>query len=323
MPSVAALELPFDVWLLTRRGALVQVRLSGDPRDARRTYLSVPDGAGEVPAGVWSTSRTTVLEGADDDWVVAVELEPEADAAPVRRDIVRDDDAYRERDLLLALRREALEGDEVPAREGDEAVNPYGTWALGDAGAAVRIEVAEGEAGTIWVEALTRYGAGVLPWPCTAEVLDEEPPATVRLYAFGDAARDEGLWRIGSRAEVEAVAGAPLPDFDPGQWMRWLTPVDGGDPVSFGGFWFPGPRTIELTPVMPEEPAWANGRVLTIPMPRPGVAFESEREVTVSAKPHAELRSSSAKVRKRPPVPIGRFVLHEEGWMPEGWSALG
>ena len=63
--------------------------------------------------------------------------------------------------------------------------------------------------------------------------------------------------------------------------------------------------------------------MLTIPRERPDQDFAASRDVTVYGKPFKELRSSVAKIQKRPATPIGRFVLEAEGFMPERWSLLG
>lgn len=340
---VGDLSFPHVGYLESRRGPIVEIRLSNHPMGQRRTYLRVPEGAGEIPAGVYSTLVKQVVDSdAEIGWLIAVDLELESPAAPVREDATLDDEwESGEQDLLIASDAEAFLPQEPPLeREGDQPVNPFGLWALDEGGAALRVEVELDEGGeTLWIEPSTAYAKSLHPWHYEAEPVEgldaavaaiEAGDAVVQLRllaprAFGDHAEAVPYerWRVGSRRAVEQAAPAELPEFDPGVWMRWLTPVDGGDPVAFGGFMFPDGRAIELQPVMPVEPEWATGRVLTIPMPRPGIEFEDRREVTVYGKPFKELRSSVPKIQKRPPTPLGRFVLEAEGYMPPGWSALG
>ncbi|SDS20439.1 hypothetical protein SAMN04489719_1782 [Agrococcus carbonis] len=337
--TVGELDFPLHGFLETRRGPIVEIGLSNAPARLARTYVLVPEGAGELPAGVYSTAIKQVVDLDDrGGWLIEAELEPESRSAAVRADTTLDDEwEADERDLFLASSIDLLPEEQAPLeREGAQPVNPFGLWALDEAGAAFRVEVElDDETGGAVVEAATRYGKSLHPFVYGATradtlVIEEQllagPDALLdlQLYAFdGDEDRPYERWHVGSRRAIESVAASPLPDFDPGQWMRWLTPVDGGAPVAFGGFLLPEGRTIELQPVMPVEPEWAAGRVLTIAMPRPGVAHQDAREVTVYAKPFKELRSSTAKVQKRPPTAIGRFVLEAEGYMPEGWSALG
>ena len=338
--TIGQLEFPASGFMETRRGPIVEVALSGAPTRPERTYIRVPKGAGEIPAGVYSTTAKAVV---DDDpeagWFVTVMLEPEPVGSAVRADDTLDDDWGDERDLQIAERRDTFEPEEwTPQTEGDQPVNPFGFWALDEAGHAFLIDFDAGDdddAPTI--EALSRYGKSLHPWQYAVEPSGPEPDdASLEAVAAGDATLEWQLhrydgsdlvayqrWRVGRRRAIEAEAPHPLPEFDPGQWMRWLTPLEGGAAVAFGGFYFPEKRSIELQPVMPAEPEWARGRVLTIPRERPGQEYEGRREVTVYGKPHAELRSSVAKIRKRPPVPLGRFALQPEGFMPSGWSALG
>ncbi len=337
--TVGELDFPLHGYLETRRGPVVEIALSNAPTRLARTYVLVPDGAGEIPAGIYSTGVKQVVELLDDgDWLVEVDLEPEAKDAEVRVDATLDDEwESDDRDLLIASARDLLpEEPSPPQREGEQPVNPFGLWALDEQGAALRVEVElDEESGGLVVEAASRFGKALHPWAygaVRADTLAIEPHALespdalldVQLYAFdGTEDRPYERWRIGTRRAIEAASPQPLPDFDPGAWMRWLTPVDGGDPVAFGGFLAPSKREVELEPVMPVEPDWAAGRVLTIPRERPDQAFGDRREVTVYGKPFKELRSSVAKVQKRPPTPIGRFVLEPEGYMPPGWSLLG
>lgn len=340
---VGDLALPHVGYLESRRGPIVEIRLSNHPMGQRRTYVRVPEGAGEIPAGVYSTLVKQVVDSDPElGWLVAVDLELESPDAPVRDDATLDDEwDSGEQDLLIASDAEAFLPQEPPLeREGSQPVNPFGLWALDEGGAAFRVEVELDQSGAaLWIEASTAFGKSLHPWHYAAEPLGDLDDVAAAIEAgeaahelqllspgaFGDEAEPAPYerWRVGSRRAIERTAPAELPDFDPGQWMRWLTPVDGGDPIAFGGFFFPGDREIELQPVMPIEPDWAAGRVLTVPMPRPGVEFEAAREVTVYGKPFKELRSSAPKIQKRPPTPLGRFVLEAEGYMPPGWSALG
>ncbi|ROR65919.1 hypothetical protein [Agrococcus jenensis] len=337
--TVGELDFPFHGFLESRRGPIVEIALSNSPGGLARTYVLVPEGAGELPPGIYSTMLKQVVDLDErGGWMVEVDLEPEPRGAEVRLDTTLDDEwESDERDLLIASHAERFQPQEPPAeREGDQPVNPYGLWALDESGSAFRVEVErDEESGGLLIEAATRFGKALHPWAygaVRADTLEIEEHALegddalldLQLYvADGDDDREYERWLVGTRRALEARAASPLPEFDPGQWMRWLTPVDGGAPVAFGGFLFPEKREIELQPVMPKEPAWATGRLLTIPRERPDQAFEGSREVTVYGKPFKELRSSVAKVRKRPATPIGRFVLQAEGYMPERWSLLG
>lgn len=337
--TVGELDFPLHGFLETRRGPIVEIALSNAPTRLARTYVLVPEGAGEIPAGVYSTAVKQVVDlGPDGEWLVELDLEPEAPAAEVRADATLDDEwESDERDLLIASSVDLLpEPQSAPEREGEQPVNPFGLWALDEAGRALRVEAElDEETGGLVLEAATRFGKALHPWAygaVRADTLAIEPHALeapdalldLQLYAF-DGAEDRAYerWHVGTRRAIETASTHPLPDFDPGAWMRWLTPVDGSDPVAFGGFLSPGKLEIELEPVMPQEPAWAAGRVLTIPRERPGQEYADSREVTVYGKPFKELRSSVAKIQKRPPTPIGRFVLEAEGMMPSGWSQLG
>jgi hypothetical protein len=336
---VGDLAFPHVGYLESRRGPIVEIRLSNHPMGQRRTYLRVPDGAGEIPAGVYSTLVKAVLDSDPElGWLIALDLERESEGVPVREDATLDDEwDAGEEELLIASDREAFLPQLPPLeREGGQPVNPFGLWAVDEGGAAFRIDVElDEELGGTTVQPATRYGRSLHPWWYGAitvegtEVAQEDFDAGAAVLQWqlyepdGYPDRPYETWRIGHRRAIEAAATHPLPEFDPGEWMRWLTPVDGGDPIAFGGFSFPGDREIELQPVMPIEPEWAAGRVLTIPMPRPGVEFEARREVTVYGKPFKELRSAASKIQKRPPTPLGRFVLEPEGYMPPGWSALG
>jgi hypothetical protein len=337
--TVGELDFPFHGFLESRRGPIVEIGLSNPPTQLARTYVLVPEGAGEIPPGIYSTMVKQVVDLDEGGvWMVEVDLEGETRTAEVRADATLDDEwESDERDLLIASHAEFFQPQAPPAeREGGQPVNPYGLWALDAQGEAFRVEVErDEESGGLIVEPATRFGKALHPWAygaVRADTLEIEPDALERddalldlqlFVADGDDDREYERWLVGTRRALEARAPHPLPDFDPGQWMRWLTPVDGGDPVAFGGFLSPANRVIELEPVMPHEPEWAAGRVLTIPRERPDQEFEGRREVTVYGKPFKELRSSVAKVKKRPPTPIGRFVLEPEGFMPEGWSALG
>lgn len=337
--TVGELDFPFHGFLETRRGPIVEIALSNPPTQLARTYLLVPEGAGEIPPGTYSTLVKQVVDLDErGSWIVEVDLEPESRGAEVRADTTLDDEwESDERDLLIASHAEYFQPQPPPAeREGDQPVNPFGLWALDAAGRAFRVEAERDEkAGGLVIEAATRFGKALHPWAygaVRADTLEIEPHALegpdalldLQLYvADGDDDREHERWLVGTRRALEAQAPHPLPEFDPGQWMRWLTPVDGGDPVAFGGFLSPEKREIALEPVMPQEPEWAAGRVLTIPRERPDQEYAGSREVTVYGKPFKELRSSVAKVKKRPATPIGRFVLQPEGWMPERWSSLG
>jgi len=332
-------DFPCDGFLETRRGPTVEVARSNPPTGHARTYVLVPEGAGELPPGVYSTLVKQVVDlDEHDGWLVELDLEPEPRDAEVRADTTLDDEwESDDRDLLIASHADFFQPQEPPAeREGGHPVNPFGLWALDAQGRAFRVEAErDEESGGLLVEAATRFGKALHPWAhgaVRADTLEIEPDVLERddvlldlqLYvADGDDDREYERWLVGTRRALEARATRPLPEFDPGRWMRWLTPVGGGEPVAFGGFLFPEKREIELQPVMPEEPDWAAGRVLTIPRERPDQPFEGSREVTVYGKPFKELRSSVAKIQKRPPTPIGRFVLEPEGYMPEGWSSLG
>ncbi|GAA1422301.1 hypothetical protein [Agrococcus citreus] len=337
--TVGELDFPFHGFLETRRGPIVEIALSNPPTGLARTYVLVPEGSGELPPGIYSTLVKQVVDlderGA---WIVEIDVEPEPRSAEVRRDTTLDDEwESDERDLLIASHAELFQPQAPPAtREGEQPVNPYGLWALDAQGSAFRVEAErDEESGGLVLEAATRFGKALHPWvygAFRADSLEIEPHVLERDDALldlqlyvpdGDDDREYERWLVGTRRAIEARSPRPLPDFDPGQWMRWLTPVDGRDPVAFGGFLFPEKREIELQPVMPNEPAWAAGRVLTIPRERPDQEFEGSREVTVYGKPFKELRSSVAKIQKRPATPIGRFVLQPEGYMPEGWSSLG
>lgn len=337
--TVGELDFPFHGFLETRRGPIVEIAMSNPPTGLTRTYVLVPEGAGELPPGIYSTLVKQVVDLDErGGWMVEIDLEPEPRDGEVRADTTLDDEwESDERDLLIASHAESFQPQEPPAtREGDQPVNPYGLWALDAQGSAFRVEAErDEESGGLVIEAATRFGKALHPWvygAVRADSLEIEPHALegddalldLQLYvAEDDDDREYERWLVGTRRAIEARARRPLPDFDPGQWMRWLTPVDGGDPVAFGGFLFPEKREIELQPVMPNEPGWAAGRVLTIPRERPDQEFEGSREVTVYGKPFKELRSSVVKIQKRPATPIGRFVLHAEGYMPEGWSSLG
>ncbi|MCH1884067.1 hypothetical protein [Agrococcus sp. ARC_14] len=336
--TVGELDFPIHGFLETRRGPIVEIALSNAPTRMARTYLLVPDGAGEIPPGVYSTAVKQVVDlDEEHGWVVEIDLEPEAKAAEVRADTTLDDDwESDERDLLIASTPDRFLQDSPAEREGDQPVNPFGLWAIDEQGIPLRVEAElDEESGGLVVEAATRFGKALHPWSygaVRADSLEIEQHALdsddalldLQLYTF-DGAEDRPYqrWHVGTRRAVEGVATHPLPEFDPGEWMRWLTPVEGGDPVAFGGFLAPEGSTIALEPVMPQEPAWAAGRVLTIARERPDQAFEGSREVTVYGKPFKELRSSAAKLRKRAATPIGRFMLEAEGFMPEGWSRLG
>ncbi|WP_306232930.1 hypothetical protein [Agrococcus beijingensis] len=337
--TVGELDFPFHGFLESRRGPIVEIALSNPPMQLARTYVLVPEGAGEIPPGTYSTMIKQVVDLDElGSWMVEIDLEPEARGNEVRTDTTLDDEwESDERDLLIASHAEFFQPQSQPAeREGEQPVNPYGLWALDAQGKAFRVEAErDEESGGLVVEPATRFGKALHPWAygaVRADTLEIEPGALegpdalldLQLYvADGDDDREYERWLVGTRRAIEAEATHPLPDFDPGQWMRWLTPVGGGDPVAFGGFLFPEGRTVELQPVMPNEPEWAAGRVLTIPRERPDQEFEGRREVTVYGKSFKELRSSVAKVKKKPATPIGRFVLEAEGFMPEGWSALG
>ena len=337
--TVGELDFPIHGFLETRRGPIVEIALSNSPTRLARTYVLVPEGAGEIPPGVYSTAVKQVVD-LDEDfaWLVELDLEPEAKDAEVRADATLDDEwESDERDLLVASSLDFLpEPQPAPEHEGEQPVNPFGLWAIDEAGVPLRVEAElDEESGGLVVEAATRFGKSLHPWAygaVRADTLEIEPHALnaddalldLQLYAFdGTEDRPDQRWHVGTRRAVEAAATHPLPDFDPGRWMRWLTPVDGGDPVAFGGFLEPAKREIELEPVMPREPEWAAGRVLTIPRERPDQDFAASRDVTVYGKPFKELRSSVAKIQKRPATPIGRFVLEAEGFMPERWSLLG
>ncbi|QUW17749.1 hypothetical protein [Agrococcus sp. Marseille-Q4369] len=334
---VGDLSFPHVGYLESRRGPIVEIRLSHHPIGQRRTYLRVPEGAGEIPAGVYSTAVKRI-DGVDEDgWFAEIELERERPDGTVRTDATRDDEwRSEERGLYVSSSMQDFLPQEPPLeREGEQPVNPYGLWALDPQGEAFLVDAELDDAGGLVIEPATRFGKSLHPWTYRAAMpdglaIDEtalddvDALVEVQLYDFdGSTERVYELWQLGARRAIERSATQPLPDFDPGVWMRWLTPVDGGNPVAFGGFMFPGDRVIELQPVMPVEPEWATGRVLTIPMPRPGIEFEDRREVTVYGKPFKELRSSVPKIQKRPPTPLGRFVLEAEGYMPPGWSALG
>lgn len=340
--TVGELEFPIHGFLESRRGPIVEVALSNDPLGAPRTYLLVPEGAGELPAGIYSTG---VKSGDDVDedgnWLLSVSLERERPEHPVQHDpVLVEDDRYDPRDYSISSTIDAFLPQEPPQeREGGQPINPYGLWALDEQGRAFLVESdLDAETGGLVIEAASRYGASLHPWyylgvPTDGRHLTEEDFAaddalvelTVTELVEGEAVQGDApqTWTIGTRRAIEAAAPHPLPDFDPEVWMRWLTPVDGGDPVAFGGFTFPGDRMIELQPVMPAEPAWAVGRVVTIPRERRDQEYEDAREVTVYAKPFKELRSSVTKIAKRPPTPVGRFRLEAEGTMPPGWSLLG
>jgi hypothetical protein len=336
--TVGALDFPLHGFLETRRGPIVEIALSATPTGLARTYLLVPEGAGEIPAGIYSTTVKQVVDLDEDfGWVVELELEPEAKDAEVRTDTTLDDEwESDERDLLIASMPDRFLQEAPAEREGDAPVNPYGLWAIDAQGVAFRVEAElDEESGGLIVEAATRFGKALHPWTYGAVRADtlaieqhaldaDDALLELQLFVFdGTDDREYERWQVGTRRALEAAATHPLPPFDPGAWMRWLTPVGGGDPVAFSGFLEPDKRVIELQPVMPQEPAWAVGRVLTIPRERPDQEFEASREVTVYGKPFKELRSSVAKIQKRPATPVGRFVLEAEGFMPEGWSALG
>lgn len=336
--TVGELDFPLHGFLETRRGPIVEIALSATPTGLARTYVLVPDGAGEIPAGIYSTAVKQVVDLDEDfGWVVEIDIEPEAKDAEVRTDATLDDEwESDDRDLLIASTPDRFLQEAPAEREGEQPVNPFGLWAIDEQGVPLRVDAElDDESGGLIVEAATRFGKALHPWGYRAVRADtlaieqhaldaDDALLEVQLLVFdGSDDRDYQRWRIGTRRALEAAATHPLPDFDPGEWMRWLTPVDGGDPVAFGGFLDPDKRVIELQPVMPVEPAWANGRVLTIPRERPDQDFEESREVTVYGKPFKEIRSSVAKIQKRPATPLGRFVLEAEGFMPEGWSALG
>ncbi|WP_072314980.1 hypothetical protein [Agrococcus sp. Marseille-P2731] len=336
--TVGELDFPIHGFLETRRGPIVDIALSNSPTAIARTYVLVPDGAGEIPPGTYSTLVKQVVDVDEEyGWVVEIDLEPEAKAAEVRTDTTLDDEwESDERDLLIASTPDRFLQDAPPEREGDAPVNPFGLWAIDEGGVPFRVEAElDDETGGLVIEAATRFGKARHPWAygaVRADTLVIEQHALdaadalldLQLYEFdGDDDREYERWQVGTRRAIEGAAREPLPEFDPGAWMRWLTPVGGGDPVAFGGFLEPEGGSIELAPVMPQEPAWAAGKVLTIPRERPDQEFGASREVTVYGKPFKELRSSNAKLRKRPASPIGRFVLEPEGFMPERWSALG
>lgn len=336
--TVGELDFPIHGFLETRRGPIVEIALSNTPTRMARTYVLVPDGAGEIPPGVYSTLVKQVVDLDEDfGWVVEIDLEPEAKDAEVRSDTTLDDEwESDERDLLIASTSDRFLQDAPPEREGDSPVNPFGLWAIDDAGVPFRVEAElDEESGGLVVEPATRFGKAMHPWAYGAMRADtltieqhalDAPDALLDLQLYVYDGTDDveyQRWTVGTRRALEAAATHPLPEFDPGAWMRWVTPVGGGDSVAFGGFLEPEGSTIELQPVMPQEPEWAAGRVLTIPRGRPDQAFEASREVTVYGKPFKELRSSNAKLRKRPATAIGRFTLEAEGFMPEGWSRLG
>ncbi|GEK78976.1 hypothetical protein [Agrococcus baldri] len=336
--TVGELDFPIHGFLETRRGPIVEIALSNAPTRLQRTYVLVPDDAGEIPAGIYSTLVKQVVDLDEEyGWVVEIDLEPEPRQAEVRTDATLDDEwESDERDLLIASTPDRFLQDAPAQREGDAPVNPYGLWAVDEAGIPFRVEAElDDETDGLIVEAATRFGKALHPWAygavradtlaIEAHALDaDDALLDLQLFAFdGSEDREYQRWQVGTRRTLEAAATHPLPDFDPGVWMRWLTPVDGGDPVAFGGFLEPEGGSIELAPVMPREPEWAAGRVLTIPRERPDQAYEAAREVTVYGKPFKELRSSNAKLRKRPATAIGRFRLEAQGHMPTGWSALG
>lgn len=343
---VDQLEFPVTGFLETRRGDITEVGLSNVPTVRARTYVLFAARAGEIPAGIYSTgikARPDGLDDEDEGWSVVVELEPERGDAAVRRDVTLGDEwewEWDEFDLAIVERREELEwSGPPPEREGefDLGVDPFGPWALDEEGRAFRIEFdIDDESGMIWLHTESAYGASLHPGVFEASVLEEVSPVAAAALAAGEGVQELQLfhyggfpdepdqrWRIGRRRAIEAAASSALPDFDPGEWMRWLTPVDGGDPVACDGFLMPGEREIQVDPLGSRLPEWAAGRVLTVPMQRPGETYDGSREVTLYGKPYAELSSSVSKIRKRPPVPLGRFVLESQGYMPSGWSALG
>ncbi|MCR8670031.1 hypothetical protein [Agrococcus sp. HG114] len=263
---------------------------------------------------------------------MVVQLEEEPPGAAVREDVTYDESwEWDDFDLSIVEDREDLEIDgSPPQREGEREIelDPFGPWALDEQARAFRVELGvDDETGLVWLHAASVYGSSLHRGIYDAAVLDTaagEAAQELQLYLYaGYPDEPYERWLVGSRAAIEQAAPAPLPDFDPGEWMRWVTPIDGGPPLACGGFLYPDKRAIALEPLGSRLPAWAQGRALTIPMPRPGEDFGAQREVTVYGKPFAELRSSTAKVQKRPPTPIGRFVLEAEGFMPAGWSALG
>lgn len=335
--TVGELELPERGFLQTRRGAIVEVELSHAPTGPLRLYLRVPEGAGEIPAGLHSTAVAAHVDDLDAGWMLAVALEPEAPDAAVRRDAVFDAAwDWDDTDLVLAEHREDLELDAPPERESD--ADPFGIWALDEQGRAFLVTGGvDDDTGLLWLQPVTLFGSAmhpgiydaVAPDDADAVAVDEDDAIVVgdtaqqlQVYLY-DGYPDEPYqrWTIGTRAAIEAAAPQPLPDFDPTDWMRWLTPVDGGDPVPVVVGTADGALTFEVLGAKP--PAWAQGRVIAAPLPRGGQAHADRREVQLTAKPVAELRSSNAKMRKRPPARVGRFVLEAEGFMPAGWTALG
>lgn len=336
--TVSALELPERGFLRTRRGSIVEVELSHEPIGPQRLYLRVPEGAGEIPAGIHSTEVAAFVDDDQEDgWLLAVALVPEQPGATVRRDAVFDarwdwDDS----ELVLAEHRVDLEPEPAPDRECE--ADPFGMWALDERGRALIVEGGiDDDTGLLWLQPVTPFGGAMHPGIYDAVPVDEadavavdeddamvagDAAQQVQLYLF-DGYPDEPYerWTIGRRAAVEAAAAHPLPDFDPTDWMRWLTPADGGDPVPVVVEPADGAITFQLLGSKP--PAWAQGRVVSAPLPRGGQSHADRREVQLTAKPVAELRSSAAKMRKRPPARVGRFVLEAQGFMPPDWARFG
>lgn len=332
------LELPERGFLQSRRGTIVEVALSRDPTGPLRVYMFVPDGAGEIPAGLHSTAVAAHVDDLEAGWMLAVELEPEEPDAPVRRDPVFDARwEWDDTDLVIAEHREDLELDDAPDLECD--ADPFGIWALDEQGRAFLITGGvDDDTGLLWLQPVSLFGSAthpgiydaVVPADTTDAVsVDDDDVMVVgdtaqqlQVYLF-DGYPDEPYqqWTIGTRAAIEAAAPHPLPDFDPTDWMRWLTPVDGGDAVPVVIGTADGALTFEVLGAKP--PAWAQGRVISAPLPRGGQRHADRREVQITAKPVAELRSSNAKMRKRPPARVGRFVLEAEGFMPDGWTSFG
>ncbi|RWR24783.1 hypothetical protein D8Y24_04905 [Agrococcus lahaulensis] len=339
-PTVETLDLPVTGYLQTRRGEIAEVAMSAEPDGPLRLYLRVPEGAGELSPGLYSTSVAALLDDdPDEGWLLTVVLEPEEPGAEVRRDPVFDARyPWEETDLAIAQHREDLELDgPVPERECE--VDPFGLWAVDEQGRAFVVEGGvDDESGLLWLHPVSPYGRALHPGvydavaadDAQAPALDDDDalvPASavqalqVYLYdGFPDA--PHGVWRIGSRAALEAEAEAPLPEYDPTDWLRWLVPVDGGDPVPVL-LADAADGSVAFEVLGARAPSWAAGRAVTAAAPRPDQAPGDRRELSLLSKPVAELRSSNAKIRKRAPSRVGRFVLEAEGWMPEGWSALG
>lgn len=339
MDTVGDLPFPVRGFLQTRRGAIVEVALSQEPIGPTRAYLRVPEGAGELRAGLWSTEVAALLDDeVEAGWIVTTVLVPEEPDAAVRRDPVIDPGYdWEETDLVLAEVREDLEPD-GPAPETEGEIDPFGLWALDDEGRAFVIAGGlDDESGLLWLHPASDYGRALHPGVYDAEPTGDADAAAaleatgvqeLQVYLY-DGHPDEpyGVWRIGSRAALEteaAEAGSgALPPFDPTDWLRWLVPVGGGDPVPVVPHGDADGRSLNFDVLGAHPPAWAAGRSVTAPGPRPGQSHAERREVPLSAKPIGELRSGNPRIRKRPPAPVGRFVLEAEGWMPEGWARLG